>query len=150
MVSFSMKVDGVEEVSRWFDTVSDRVKHPQAALKEVSDITRRSIEKNYSSQGRPAWKTRTGNQTWPILWETGLKRETEIQSTLAPWKNDGRGHRLDIFSTFYGPFHQFGTSTGLPVRKSVWLQPHEIVECYSALLSGYFHVKVVGFNLQYQ
>ncbi len=147
MVSFSMKVDGVEEVSRWFDTVSDRVKNPQAALREVSDIERRSIEKNYSTQGRPRWAQRKGTYAHPILWETGLKRETEIQSTMQPWQKQGKGWVLQIYSTYYGFYHSY-KGHGQVVRKSTIPQPHEITEMYASLLAGFFRTKIIGISLK--
>ncbi|MCP4367051.1 MAG: hypothetical protein GY797_02885 [Deltaproteobacteria bacterium] len=143
-----MKVDGIKEVSAWFDAVSDRVKNPQDALQEVSQITHKSIEKNYSDQGRPRWKKRKHIYRHPILWETGAKRERELQSALAPWIRQGSGWELIIFSTFYGAFHQEGR--GQKVRKSAWIQPHEIVAMYSALLTGFFHIRITGFDMEYK
>ena len=52
--------------------------------------------------GRPWQARKPPTGSWPILRKTGVMQDT---AEIVPWQ---RGYMVN--TTFYGPFHQFGTS----------------------------------------
>jgi len=132
-----MDIDGLQEVIHRVDHWERNVEHG-SWQQELADTLRNSIEKNYASEGRPAWPVRTYSYPWPILWKTGKKRDTEIMSAFASnWQHlGGASYQLDVYSAYYGPYHQFGTSR-LPVRKSLLLQAEEVAKMHLSLLRSF-------------
>ncbi len=114
-----------------FDAALRHVAHIQAELRgeqgtvyqDIGEIVDDSILANFAAAGRPTWPPRTRDYPHPILNKTGAMGGRALEDT-QNWRHLVRVHHLDIRSTFYGIFHQYGTSR-LPMRKFVQLVESE-------------------------
>jgi phage gpG-like protein len=104
----------------------------------IQEIVDRSTIKNFEAKGRPTWPPRKHYYGWPIL----RKTQTMMRKTLSyirynkRWQRVGNVLVLNIKSTYYGLYHQYGTRKtdkhpGLPHRPFVRLQTPERDEIVS-------------------
>lgn len=91
---------------------------------DISQIVEMSIEQNFNAGGRPAWPPRKRVYSHPILDKTGAMRD-QAASSAKTWQHSQSEHHIDIKSTSYAVFHQYGTSQ-LPVRKFAKLIDSEV------------------------
>ena len=87
---------------------------------KISQIASESINRNFNAQGRPKWRKRKGQYSWPILDKTGRMRDQAELSALQNWRHGGRIHTKDIGSPEYGYYHQYTgirTKTGSRIEK---------------------------------
>jgi phage gpG-like protein len=79
---------------------------------DIQQIVYQSTATNFGSQGRPSWPVRSPayeeKATWPILAKTGKLLNSVLRSIQNPWKHQGKRHLLNIYSIFYGFFHEYG------------------------------------------
>ena len=91
---------------------------------DIGEIVDDSILANFAAEGRPSWPERTRSYDWPMLNKTGAMGGRALEDT-QNWEHGKTVHHLNIRSTAYGKYHQYGTSR-LPVRKFVMLTGSEI------------------------
>lgn len=91
---------------------------------DIGEIVDDSILANFAAEGRPSWPERTRSYDWPMLNKTGAMGGRALEDT-QNWDHGVTVHHLNIRSTSYGMYHQYGTSR-LPVRKFVMLTGSEI------------------------
>lgn len=125
MLSGNVNISGVPEAKLRIQRIKFSVtgKDPQM-LEEIQEEVFRSTAKNFEAEGRPRWKQRkTHPGKWPLLAKTGrLLRET-LESIKRQWLHRGRDRILQIFSPFYGLFHQYGR--GQVIRLYIKIQKSE-------------------------
>lgn len=92
--------------------------------RDIGEVVDDSILANFAAAGRPAWPARTRDYPWPILNKTGAMGGRALEDT-QNWTHGAQEHTLNIHSTFYGIFHQYGTSK-MAMRKFVMLVQSEI------------------------
>lgn len=122
-----------------FDTAYRHLERIQAELHgeqgtlyhDIGEIVDDSILANFAAAGRPAWPARKRDYPWPILNKTGAMGGRALEDT-QNWRHLVKVHHLDIRSTHYGIFHQYGTSR-LPIRKFVQLVEAEMQRVLSRI-----------------
>ena len=92
--------------------------------RDIGEIVDDSILANFAAAGRPAWPARTRDYPWPMLNKTGAMGGRALEDT-QNWQHGARVHHLNIRSTSYGIYHQYGTSK-MAMRKFVQLVQSEI------------------------
>jgi phage gpG-like protein len=124
MITARVETRGVNEAK---DRLEKRVLKLTGQDPAMFGETQRSVYEstsiNFASQGRPQWAERSPayeeKATWPILAKTGKLLDSVLKSIQKPWEHRGRSHFLNIFSIFYGLFHEYGK--GQKVRRFVSL-----------------------------
>jgi len=96
----------------------------QTMYRQIGKVADVSTIKNFEAGGRPTWPPRKYQYDWPILRKTLLMMRKTLSYIRTNWQIEGAIRRLSIKSTYYGVFHQGGTSR-LPARKFVLLSPEE-------------------------
>jgi len=121
---FAFRVDGAEAIINKFKNKRQILNNGRGALyPQISDVVQTSISRNFDSGGRPRWRPRTRNYSWPILQKTRKMRRRAEQTALTGWFHRAGKHVLNIMSPYYGVYHQNGTQK-LPRRSFVKLQPY--------------------------
>jgi phage gpG-like protein len=113
------------------------VKDPQI-LREIQQVIYQSTATNFASKGRPLWRERsesykrwamrTYKTFWPPLLRTGTLFRTTLASISRPWKRKENSNILEIWSAWYGQYHQQTSRTRsrkLPRRPYILVQPDE-------------------------
>ena len=122
-----IKTDGFVEAFAHLQRINEEVSGESGTLyHDIGEIVDDSILANFAAAGRPAWPERVRSYDWPILNKTGAMGGRSLEDT-QNWEHLQTVHHLNIRSTPYGFYHQYGTSR-LPVRKFVQLTDHEIQE----------------------
>lgn len=122
-----MQIDarGFSEAYRHLDRIQAELRGESGTLyHDIGEIVDDSILANFAAEGRPAWPERTRSYSWPILNKTGSMGGRALEDT-QNWQHGARVHHLNIRSTFYGVFHQYGTNK-MAMRKFVQLVQSEI------------------------
>ena len=123
---------GFSQVFRHLEEIQDELHGERGTLyHDIGEIVDDSIIANFASGGRPAWKERTKEYPWPILNKTGAMGGKALENT-QNWDHGARVHHLEIKSTEYAKYHQFGTSK-MPMRKFVMLVSSEIQAVWDRL-----------------
>lgn len=132
-MDFSIDVEGWERIFKRILNWEARLEKSEQVLSAISFILEDSIIQNYFSVGRPeTWPRRKNHYPWSMLWKSGKKRETEIESAKGKWAKVGDGWQLDVYSTYYGYYHQYGE--GQKIRKAVKVQNEELEQMGLKLL----------------
>lgn len=117
------KITGFDQAMKHLDQMKAGLK-AKKTYDEISNIMVNSTQSNFQSGGRdPQWPKRKRNYSWPILNKIG-KMKNQSLSELKIWLHQGNLNVLNIYSTFYAKYHQYGTKF-LPVRKFVKLLEQE-------------------------
>lgn len=120
-----IETQGFEAAYRHLERMQEELRGEAGTLYyDIGEIVDDSILANFAAEGRPAWTERTRAYDWPILNKTGAMGGRALEDT-QNWQHGARVHHLNIRSTFYGVFHQYGTSK-MAMRKFVQLVQSEI------------------------
>ena len=120
-----IKTEGFGEAYAHLQRINKEIAGERGTLYyDIGEIVDDSILANFAAEGRPAWQERTKSYDWPILNKTGAMGGRALEDT-QNWEHGKTVHHLNIRSTSYGKYHQYGTSR-LPVRKFVMLTGSEI------------------------
>lgn len=120
-----IKTSGFSQAYQRLDRIQREIRGESGTLyHDIGEIVDDSILANFAAAGRPAWPERTRSYDWPILNKTGAMGGRALEDT-QNWQHGARVHHLNIRSTFYGVFHQYGTSK-MAMRKFVQLVQSEI------------------------
>ncbi len=111
------EITGFEQAMKHLDQMKAGIK-AKKTYDDISNVMMNSTQSNFQAGGRdPQWPERKRSYPWPILNKTG-KMKNQSLSELRVWLQQGRLNILNVYSTFYAKYHQYGT-TRLPVRKFV-------------------------------
>jgi phage gpG-like protein len=117
------EVIGFEQAIKHLDQMKAGLK-AKKTYDDISNIMVESTQNNFQAGGRdPQWPERKRTYPWPILNKTG-KMKNQSLSELKIWLRQGQLNILNVYSTVYAKFHQYGTGR-LPVRKFVKLLDQE-------------------------
>lgn len=111
-------------------------------LGDIQRVIYRSTSVNFASKGRPQWAERSLSYQawalkkygtfWPPLLMTGKLFDTTLKSIQSPWQHEGKTHKLNIKSIWYGTTHQYGATINrngktykIPKRKYILIQASE-------------------------
>lgn len=120
-----IETDGFAEAIAHLQRINEEVSGESGTLyHDIGEIVDDSILANFAAEGRPSWQERTRDYDWPILNKTGAMGGRALEDT-QNWEHLQTVHHLNIRSTPYGYYHQYGTPR-LPVRKFVQLTDSEI------------------------
>lgn len=117
------KITGFDQAMKHLDQMKAGLK-AKKVYNEISNVMIESTQSNFQSGGRdPQWPERKRSYPWPILNKTGkMKNQSLAESKM--WLQQGQAQVLNIYSTYYAKFHQYGTKR-LPIRKFVKLTEQE-------------------------
>jgi phage gpG-like protein len=143
MITARVETRGVEEAK---DRIEKRIfrltGQDPAMFGEIQKAVYVSTATNFASQGRPRWTGRSPSYeekaTWPILAKTGKLLDSVLNSIQRPWEHRGKSHFLNIYSVFYGLFHEYGK--GQKVRRFVSMIGTE-KKAIAAIIKRHIHVK---------
>lgn len=115
MIAFRIEKKGVEETrARIEKRIFALTGKDPAMLGEIQKAVASSTAANFVAQGRPRWAKRSPayekKATWSILRKTGKLLDSVLDSIQRPWDHQGKSHFLNIYSVFYGFFHEYGKS----------------------------------------
>lgn len=117
------EITGFEKAMQHLDQMKAGLK-AKKTYDDISNIMVKSTQNNLQSGGRePQWPKRKRVYTWPILNKTGAMKNQSLSESRT-WLHQSQLNILNIYSTFYAKFHQYGTKH-LPVRKFVKLLEQE-------------------------
>ena len=120
-----IETQGFETAYRHLECIQAELRGESGTLyTDIGEIVDDSIMANFAAEGRPSWPERTRSYDWPILNKTGTMGGRALEDT-QNWQHGAHVHHLNIRSTFYGVFHQYGTSK-MAMRKFVQLVQSEI------------------------
>lgn len=109
-------LSGFSNTYKHLDRILDQLNGADTKMyHDIGVITNGSIHQNFNAEGRPTWEERKHDYPWPILNKSGLMRLQAQTSALQPWIHTKYQHILNIYSTDYANYHQYGTSK-LPIR----------------------------------
>lgn len=117
------KIIGFEQAMKHLDQMKAGLQSKKT-YDEISNVMVKSTQSNFQAGGRdPQWPERKRSYPWPILNKTGkMKNQSLIEAKI--WLQQGQIQVLNIYSTFYAKYHQYGTKR-LPIRKFVKLLEQE-------------------------
>lgn len=128
----SIEVRGFNEAMKHLDAMKHRLSANGRTFPEISGLVVRSIQANFQAGGRdPQWPERKYTYPWPILNKTGRMKDSSVQDAKV-WTHRGGEHVLQVTSTPYAKFHQYGTKR-LPIRKFVKLLEAEMEQVRAIL-----------------
>ena len=120
-----IETQGFDAAYRHLEQIQQELRGEAGTLyHDIGEIVDDSILANFAAEGRPAWPERTRSYDWPILNKTGAMGGRALEDT-QNWQHGARVHHLNIRSTSYGIYHQYGTSK-MAMRKFVQLVQSEI------------------------
>ncbi len=108
------KATGFKEGGKLLQEIRKELRGESGKLyQDLGQHVHDSIDRNFSAEGRPAWRPRVTGGDWPILDKTGQMKDSAEQSALRPWRHRDAIHDLDIHTPHYGEYHQH---TGILTR----------------------------------
>jgi len=117
------EITGFEKAMQHLDQMKAGLK-AKKTYDDISNVMIESTQSNFQAGGRdPQWLERKKTYPWPILNKTGKMRDQSL-SELRIWLRQNQLNILNVYSTFYAKFHQYGT-IHLPVRKFIKLLEQE-------------------------
>ena len=117
------EIIGFEQAMKHLDQMKAGLR-AKKTYDDISDIMVKSTQSNFQAGGRdPQWPERKRTYTWPILNKTGKMKDQSL-SELRIWLQQGHQYILNVYSTYYAKYHQYGTKR-LPVRKFIKLLEQE-------------------------
>ena len=133
-MTITVEVSGFDVIERKLNGIKGAWRGERGRVyTDISDIGELSTILNFAELGRPTWPPRKHPQSWPPLQKTREMGSMALASWEPNlWKHLKIKHVLDIISTFYAKYQQYGTRT-IAARPFVQLLPAEVQQVRDAI-----------------